>query len=520
MAKASKVEEINEKVREYAKFVEQVESQLNKKAATFSTEAFRLDGHDAMTEFREHLANTRHGRFSDEAKFRARTPFQIDRDRILYSSFFMPLALKTQMIIGQHASVLRNRLSHTLIVANIARSIAQGLGLNPDLTEAISLGHDLGHAPFGHAGERTLNAWLLRKLPQLSRQTSLGFSPTASELRDHFLLAESEQMENEGKKLELFQHGRQSIRKLEILEDTNLTKKTVFGIWRHSNDPALARTDAQFRYHFPLTGSELDGRRDSSYEAQVVRVADDIAWVIHGLDDAIRARILDYDAVVAHRIPLGDPDNPWTVTNVLLDHGPRFVGPWVRRFISGVVESNDKDSEHPLDKSRLNDPEYCLLFPTDFRETLARLRELLEGTVHDNGETLRAETSADRLLSSLGDCYWDSSADLISDVRLIAEYRGDVADQRDERKTGLNAVSARLETMRPWSRLDPTTGTAPDADDRGDIEKAALICDFLSALTDEEAVLLGEWHYSPRFRMPPAFVRPVVSSPPDGRSRH
>ncbi len=519
MAKASKVEEINEKVREYVEFVEHVESQLNEKAAAFSTEAFRLDGHDAMTEYREHLVNARPG-LSDEAKFRARTPFQIDRDRILYSSFFMPLALKTQMIIGQHTSVLRNRLSHTLIVANIARSIAQGLGLNPDLTEAISLGHDLGHAPFGHAGERILNAWLRRKLPQLSRQTSLSFSPTASELRDHFLLSESEQTENDDKKLELFQHGRQSIRKLEIFEDANLTRKTVFGIWRHSNDPALARTDAQFRYEFASTRSELDGRTDSSYEAQVVRVADDIAWVIHGLDDAIRARILDYDEVVAHRIPLGDRDNPWTVTNVLRDHGPRFVGPWVRRFITAVVESNDRDSDHPLDKGRLNDPECRLLFPNDFQETLVHLRELLTDTVHRNGETLRAETSADRLLSSLGDCYWDSSADLMSDVRLISEYRGDVADQRDVRKTGLNAISARLETMRSWSRPDPKTGTGPDTGDRGDIEKAALICDFLSALTDEEAVLLGEWHYSPRFRMPPAFVRPGVSPPPGRGSRH
>ena len=192
-------------------------------------------------EKREHLIFSPYASFSDESRGRdrdeepcpMRTIYQRDRDSIIHCKAFRRLKHKTQVFLAPEGDHYRTRLTHTLEVAQIARSIARALNLNEDLTEAIALGHDLGHTPFGHAGERTLNSLC-----------PMGFA-----------------------------HYRQSIRVVEFLEKDgqglNLTWEVRDGILNH-------RTSGN----------------PSTLEGKAVRLSDKIAYINHDIDDGIRAGIL------------------------------------------------------------------------------------------------------------------------------------------------------------------------------------------------------------------------------------
>ena len=192
-------------------------------------------------EKREHLIFSPYASFSDESRGRdrdeepcpMRTIYQRDRDRIIHCKTFRRLKHKTQVFLAPEGDHYRTRLTHTLEVAQIARSIARALNLNEDLTEAIALGHDLGHTPFGHAGERTLNSLC-----------PMGFA-----------------------------HYKQSIRVVEFLEKDgqglNLTWEVRDGILNH-------RTSGN----------------PSTLEGRAVRLSDKIAYINHDIDDGIRAGIL------------------------------------------------------------------------------------------------------------------------------------------------------------------------------------------------------------------------------------
>ena len=192
-------------------------------------------------EKREHLIFSPYASFSDESRGRdrdeepcpMRTIYQRDRDRIIHCKTVRRLKHKTQVFLAPEGDHYRTRLTHTLEVAQIARSIARALNLNEDLTEAIALGHDLGHTPFGHAGERTLNSLC-----------PMGFA-----------------------------HYKQSIRVVEFLEKDgqglNLTWEVRDGILNH-------RTSGN----------------PSTLEGKAVRLSDKIAYINHDIDDGIRAVIL------------------------------------------------------------------------------------------------------------------------------------------------------------------------------------------------------------------------------------
>lgn len=171
-----------------------------------------------------------------------RTVFQHDRDRVLHSKSFRRLKYKTQVFLSPEGDHYRTRLTHTLEVSQIARTIARALRLNEDLTEAIALAHDLGHTPFGHAGERVLDELL----------------PAG------------------------FHHVRQSLRVVEVLENDgaglNLTFEVRDGIIKHSKGQGG-----------PLSQPE---QRAQTLEGQVVRLADIIAYVSHDIDDAIRGGVI------------------------------------------------------------------------------------------------------------------------------------------------------------------------------------------------------------------------------------
>lgn len=183
------------------------------------------------------------GRRVPEEPDALRTCFQCDRDRILHSKSFRRLAHKTQVFLAPEGDHYRTRLIHTLEVSQVARSIARPLGLNEDLTEAIALGHDLGHTPFGHVGERALS---------------------------HALARHRGEPEGAGR---LFAHNDQGARIVDLLERNgrglNLSREVVDGIRCHTGP-----------------------RRAGTLEGRVVALADRIAYVCHDIDDAERAGML------------------------------------------------------------------------------------------------------------------------------------------------------------------------------------------------------------------------------------
>ncbi len=196
------------------------------------------------------------GRARPEPPSDMRTGFQRDRDRIIHSKAFRRLKHKTQVFIAPAGDHYVTRLTHTLEVAQIARTIARALDLNEDLTEAIALGHDLGHTPFGHAGEQALGE----------------------------LLPEG------------FRHNEQSLRIVELLEASgaglNLTWEVREGILKHSKPREGMFEDLQERHWSP---GEWGAPLASTLEGQIVRLSDSVAYLNHDIADAVRAGLLRPD---------------------------------------------------------------------------------------------------------------------------------------------------------------------------------------------------------------------------------
>ena len=196
------------------------------------------------------------GRARPEEEATFRNPFQRDRDRIIHASAFRRLEYKTQVFINHEGDLFRTRLTHTLEVCQIARTIARALDLNEDLTEAITLAHDLGHTPFGHAGQDALNAC----------------------------------MAGHGG----FEHNLQSLRVVDVLEQRyarfdglNLTYETREGILKHCSR-ANART-------LDTLGERFLNRTQPGLEAQLANLADEVAYNSHDVDDGLRAGLLELE---------------------------------------------------------------------------------------------------------------------------------------------------------------------------------------------------------------------------------
>jgi dGTPase len=189
------------------------------------------------------------GRAREEEPCRLRTPFQRDRDRIVHSKAFRRLRNKTQVWIDPAHDHFRTRLTHTLETSGISRGVARALGLNEDLVEAIGLGHDLGHTPFGHTGEGCLDELL----------------------RQHFARH--------------FRHNEHSLRVVDHLErdgrGLNLTEEVRDGILNHTG---------------PAEPTTLEGK--------IVRIVDRVAYINHDIDDAVRAGVLDQDELPGEEIEL------------------------------------------------------------------------------------------------------------------------------------------------------------------------------------------------------------------------
>ncbi len=195
------------------------------------------------------LASRSRGRIYPEEHSAHRTAYQKDRDRVIHTSAFRRLEYKTQVFVNTQGDYYRTRLTHTLEVAQVGRSVSRALGLNEDLTETIALAHDLGHPPFGHAGERSLNR-----------------------------LAEA---------IGGFDHNKQSLRIVTKLErryeaypGLNLSWETLEGIMKHETE-------------YDLPDADWEPDLQPSLEAQVVNIADELAYNAHDLDDGLRSGHLE-----------------------------------------------------------------------------------------------------------------------------------------------------------------------------------------------------------------------------------
>ncbi|MCU0950929.1 MAG: deoxyguanosinetriphosphate triphosphohydrolase [Burkholderiaceae bacterium] len=242
-----------------------------------------------------HDAGTR-GRRHPEPAAATRGAFQRDRDRIVHSTAFRRLEYKTQVFVNHEGDLFRTRLTHSLEVAQIARSLARNLGLNEDLTEAISLAHDLGHTPFGHAGQDALN------------ECMHAFGG--------------------------FEHNLQSLRVVDELEERyaafdglNLCFETREGILKHCSAENARRLGA--------LGERFLLRRQPSMEAQLANLADEIAYNNHDIDDGLRSGLLTLDQLegvplVARHLALVRAEHPSLPTR-------RLVHETIRRMINTLV---------------------------------------------------------------------------------------------------------------------------------------------------------------------------------------
>jgi dGTPase len=258
-------------------------------------------------------AETSRGRLHPEPEAPTRSPWQRDRDRIIHSSAFRKLQYKTQVFVNHEGDFYRTRLTHSIEVAQIARSIARALGLDDDLAEALALAHDLGHPPFGHAGEEALN---------------LAMKPFGG-----------------------FDHNAQSLRIVTLLESRyasfdglNLTWETLEGLVKHNGplrNPPGYIADYNER-------QKLDLGTHASAEAQVASVADDIAYHGHDLDDGMRARLFGPDDI-AHLPVVGEAVRAARIAS--LDVAPpRRRHATIRRVIDAMVTDLLAETQRRLAK--------------------------------------------------------------------------------------------------------------------------------------------------------------------------
>jgi len=253
-------------------------------------------------------ADASRGRLHAEPADATRSPFQRDRDRIVHSRAFRRLQYKTQVFIFHEGDHFRTRLTHSIEVAQIARSIARRLRLDEDLAEALALAHDLGHPPFGHAGEDALDA---------AMRTHGGFDHNAQSLK-HVTMLE---------------------RRYAAFDGLNLTWETLEGLAKH-NGPV--RQPSQYIAEYDFRHS-LDLGSHASAEAQVAAIADDIAYNNHDLEDGLRAKLFTIEEVGALALPgAGLEEAKLAHPGMAVE---RLAPEMVRRVISRMIQDVVAESQ-------------------------------------------------------------------------------------------------------------------------------------------------------------------------------
>ena len=350
-----------------------------------------------LAPYAQHDSASRGRRFPEPAP-RHRTEYQRDRDRIVHSTAFRRLVYKTQVFVNHEGDLFRTRLTHSLEVAQIARSVARALGLNEPLAEAICLAHDLGHTPFGHAGQDAL----------------------------HECMGE----------FGGFEHNLQSLRVVDELEERyaefaglNLTFETREGILKHCS-AANARRLGDL-------GERFLARRQPCLEAQLANLSDEIAYNNHDVDDGIRAGLITIDELCGLRIFRRQHE---IVTGLYPGLGARrLVHEVVRRMIDYLVNDLiDASSESiaaaapaSVEDVRAR-PEPLLRFGTEVAAEHLELKRYLRQHLYRHYKVLRMTTKAGRVVKELFDVMF-GDVDLMPTEHQQAARRLEAEDGRPGR---------------------------------------------------------------------------------------
>ena len=327
------------------------------------------------------------GRLAPETEHPHRTAFQRDRDRVIHCRAFRRLEYKTQVFVFHEDDHYRNRLTHTLEGAQVARTVARVLRLNEDLAEAVALAHDLGHTPFGHAGERVL----------------------------------AELMQSQGG----FDHNRQSLRVVDLLEELypgvrglNLTVETREGISKNGCG-----------WEHPVALPQLGLR--PGLEAQTADAADEIAYINHDLDDGLRSGILDYDML--KEAPL------WNEAVTAVEDrlaGGRDVDERVMRaqtlttLINALVTDLIENTARRLEEAEIRcvddvrgHPHALIEFSSEIERAKLGLKGFLLENLYQHPHVRRATRRAEGVVRDLFQAYWE-------DPTLLADWtRSHVPDE-------------------------------------------------------------------------------------------
>ena len=349
-------------------------------------------------------AVSRGRRFAEPSDI-SRTEYQRDRDRIVHSGAFRRLEYKTQVFVNHEGDLFRTRLTHSIEVAQIARSVARNLSLNEDLTEAISLAHDLGHTPFGHAGQDALNAC----------------------------------MKNYGG----FEHNLQSLRVVDMLEERygafdglNLTYETREGILKHC-DTATAQRLGDVGQRF------LENRRPS-LEAQLANMADEIAYNNHDVDDGLRSGLLS----VKQLMDVGLFARFWKEVHLAMPDitERRAIHETIRRMISALIcdltqtsMARIRDAD-PRSVDDVRDAEPLIAFSDVMASESGILKQFLFEHLYRHHQVNRMTSKARRIVRKLFSIFMEepqllapeyrsASRDEYGQARKIADYIAGMTDR-------------------------------------------------------------------------------------------
>ncbi|MFH1906794.1 MAG: deoxyguanosinetriphosphate triphosphohydrolase [Chloroflexota bacterium] len=314
-----------------------------------------------------------------------RTAFQRDRDRIIHTTAFRRLEYKTQVFINHEGDYFRTRLTHTLEVAQIGRTIARALGANEDLVEAICLAHDLGHSPFGHSGEVTL----------------------ARLMKDYGG----------------FDHNKQSLRIVTELEQRypefpglNLTWETREGIVKHESEYDIS--DAR-DFNPDLRGN---------LETQIANVADELAYTTHDLDDGLRSGMITPQTL--NGIALWEilvETFKWRASTLVDMERHRMIRHLVGLEVTDLVEATDSRLRESGVRSALDVQKLSrnlIGFSEDMQRRNRELKDLLYAKLYRHYRVVRMQTKAERILSDLFNAYHVEPAILPDHVQMWIDKRG------------------------------------------------------------------------------------------------
>lgn len=365
---------------------------------------------------------TSRGREHAEPPASDRTGYQRDRDRIIHCTAFRRLEYKTQVFLNHEGDLFRTRLTHSLEVAQIARSIARALQLNEDLTEALALAHDLGHTPFGHAGQDALGACMRQYAPQGGG----------------------------------FEHNLQSLRVVTTLEERyaafnglNLSFEAREGVLKH-----CSRRNAQ---HLGEMGLRFLQGGQPSLEAQITNLADAIAYNNHDIDDGLRAGLIDLEELQTVPFFAGHLDAVQRAYPAV--QGRRRVAETIRRMISSLIGDLVDETTRRVRQAGVDSPDAVRAAPplasfsAPVQQQLQQLQHVLLHRLYRHPDVLRNTTKAQRLLTELFEAYHADPRllprayqrdDAARQPRAIADYLAGMTDRFAIRE------HQRLFSMRDW----------------------------------------------------------------------